>query len=429
MQQIKVKPVKRLKGIITLPGDKSISHRAIMLGSIAKGISEIRGFSRSEDCLNTLHAFQLLGVKIKEEGENLVIYGQGLYGLQEPEEVIDLGNSGTTARLILGILSAQKFYTVITGDKSLRTRPMARVTEPLRKMGAQIWGRKGVNFLPLTIKGAALKPIDYVLPVASAQVKSALLLAGLYAEGETNVTEPAKSRDHTEKMLKYLGAEIKIKKLTVTLQGHSQLKGNTIFIPGDLSSAAFFIVAAAILKDSEIVIKNVGINPTRTGIIEILKKMGVNLHLKNGREKSGEIVADLEIKGSKLKGITIKGKIIPRIIDEIPILSIAAALAKGKTVIRDARELRVKETDRIKAIVENLRNLGVKVEELDDGMIIQGANKLQGAQVNSFGDHRIAMSLIIAGLMASGETTVSDTTCINTSFPGFMDTLENITEG
>lgn len=427
MQQIKVKPVKKLKGIITLPGDKSISHRAIMLGSIAEGISEIRGFSRSEDCLNTLHAFQLLGVKIKEEGENLIIYGQGLYGLQEPEEVIDVGNSGTTARLILGILSAQKFYTVITGDKSLRTRPMARVTEPLRKMGAQIWGRKGVNFLPLTIKGATLKPIDYVLPVASAQVKSALLLAGLYAEGETSVTEPAKSRDHTEKMLKYLGAEIKIKKLTVMLQGHSQLKGNTIFVPGDLSSAAFFIVAAAILKDSEIVIKNVGINPTRTGIIEILKKMGVNLHLKNGREKSGEIVADLEIKGSKLKGITIKGEIIPRIIDEIPILSIAAALAKGKTVIRDARELRVKETDRIKAIVENLRNLGVKVEELDDGMIIQGANKLRGAKTNSFGDHRIAMSLIIAGLVASGETTVSDTACINTSFPDFMDTLEKIT--
>ena len=427
MEEIRVKPVERLEGVIRVPGDKSISHRAVFLGSLAEGISEITGFSGSEDCLATVRAFQSLGVKIEGIGtENLTVEGKGLSGLKEPENVIDVGNSGTTARLLLGVLSGQSFSSVITGDDSLRKRPMARVTEPLRKMGARILGRKGVNLAPLTIKGGDLKPLDYISPIASAQVKSAILLAGLQAKGETRVTEPAKSRDHTEKMLKYLGAKIKSEKLTVSLEGPGKLQGKRIFVPGDISSASFFIVAASLLEGSTILIENVGINPTRTGIIEVLKKMGANLALKNGREECGEMIADIEVRGSRLKGITLRGKIIPRIIDEIPILAVAASLARGKTVIREARELRVKETDRIAAMTENLRRMGVTIEELDDGMVIQGAKNLQGAKGESFGDHRIAMSLIVAGLAAQTETVVYDTECIKTSFPSFMPTLKKL---
>jgi 3-phosphoshikimate 1-carboxyvinyltransferase len=427
MEEIRVKPVERLEGEIKVPGDKSISHRAVFLGSLAQGVTEVRGLSLSEDCLATVEAFRSLGIEIEGAGrENLIIQGKGLSGLKEPEDVIDVGNSGTTARLLLGVLSGQGFYSVITGDESLRKRPMARVTEPLRKMGARISGRKGVNFLPLTVKGGNLKPLDYTSPIASAQVKSAILLAGLYAKGETKVTEPAKSRNHTEKMLKYLGARIKSERLAAILEGPGELQGKRIFVPGDISSASFFMVAASILKGSRILIKNVGINPTRTGIIEVLKKMGADLILKNGREECGEMIADIEVKGSKLKGISLRGEIIPRIIDEIPILVVAASLARGKTLIRQARELRVKETDRITAMTENLRRMGARVEELDDGMVIQGVDNLQGAEAESFGDHRTAMSLIIAGLAARGETVVYNTECIKTSFPSFMPTLKKI---
>lgn len=426
MERIEVRKIKGLRGEIILPGDKSISHRAVIIGSLGKGEVKVKGLSFGEDNLRTIAAFQQMGVVIEEEGKrNFRIKGEGLFALKEPTQVIDAGNSGTTMRLLTGLLSGQRFFSVISGDSSLNQRPMKRVIEPLSKMGARIWGREG-NFAPLAISGSTLKAITYQLPVASAQVKSAIILAGLYAEGITEVVELSCTRDHTERMLIYFGVELERKGNSVRVRGESEWEGRDIIVPGDISSAAFFIVAATIVPNSEIAIRGVGINPTRTGFLEILKSMGASIEMVKEREVSGEPVADIVVRSSRLNGTEIRGEIIPRTVDEIPILSIAASLAEGETVIRDARELRVKETDRIKAIVNELRKFGVSVEEYEDGIMIAGQERIRGSHCQSYGDHRMAMSLIIAGLASEGETVVDDTACIRTSFPQFMETLNSI---
>src|SRR3989337_346064 len=414
MKSIIIKKSKSLKGEITVPGDKSISHRTIMLGSIAEGDTHISGFLEGEDNICTLNAFRLMGIEIERVKKGkLIIHGKGLNGLKEPLDVIDAGNSGTTTRLLTGLLAGQNFLSVITGDEYLRKRPMKRVIEPLSRMGALIHGRDKGNLAPLVIIGHRLKAMDYVSPIASAQIKSAILLAGLFAEGITSVTEPVKSRDHTER----------------------RIKAQDMDIPGDISSAAFFIVAGLITRGSEVLIKNVGVNPTRTGIIDILKKMGGDIEFLNERELSGEPVADILVKSASLKGIEIGSRDVPRAIDEFPILCIAASAAKGRTVITGASELRVTESDRIATMSMELKKMGVKVEELPDGMIIQGsqgfkgpapAGSRQGARVQSHGDHRVAMSMIVAGLVAGGRAKGGSTESIDTSFPGFLKKLSEL---
>ncbi len=425
MQQLVIKKVDRLKGAVTVPGDKSISHRAVMFAALSEGKSSIFNFLKSEDCLNTKKAFLQLGIKFSTRGKALIIYGQGLHGLKAARKPIDCGNSGTTMRLISGILAGQRFTSVLTGDKYLRRRPMKRVITPLRAMGAKIEAVHD-ELAPLKIYGGYLQGIEYTLPVASAQVKSCILLAGLYADGKTSVVEPVPARDHTEKMIAYLGANIKKQGRKITVQGNTGLQSKKIIVPGDISSAAFLLVAASIIPGSRILIRKVGINPTRNGIITILQKMGARIKVKNKRNFGAEPVADLEVSSSNLRGITIDGPIIPNIIDEIPILSVAAAMARGKTVIRGAKELRVKETDRIRSIASQLRKMGVKIEERKDGMVIYGPAQLKGAVVESFGDHRTAMSLAVAALAAAGKTVIKDTECINTSFPGFEKLLRKI---
>lgn len=425
---LEITPANKLKGTILLPGDKSISHRAVMFGSLAEGEIQVEGFLEAEDCLNTILALQSLGIKIERISTNLIIHGKGLQGLQKPSDVIDVGNSGTTIRLLLGILSAQKFESNITGDESIRRRPMKRVIEPLSQMGAKILASDG-TYAPLKVYGNPnLLPIRYLLPVASAQVKSAILLAGLWTSGVTSVIEPLPTRDHTERMLNFLGAQIMKDDLSISITGGVPLKGDRkIKIPADISSAAFFMVAACIIKNAEIILLNVGINPTRVGIIDVLKKMGANIKLENQRVISGEPIADIIVKSSKLKGISIGQTMIPGLIDEIPILTVAACLAKGRTEIREANELRVKETDRIKSMVTELNKMGAKVIELEDGLIIDGVQGLTGAEVESYGDHRTAMSLAIAGLVAQGKTKINNVDCIHTSFPEFNKTLKEIT--
>lgn len=415
-----------LKGEIYAPGDKSISHRAIILGALAQGKSEVTNFCPGEDTHRTIGAFRALGITIEGTEDSFSVWGQGLDGLSESRDVIDAGNSGTTMRLLAGVLSGQSFFSVLTGDGSLRSRPMKRVTEPLRAMGAVIDGRNQGDYAPLAIRGGTLSPLAYQSPVASAQIKSALLLAGLYAEGETTVTEPASSRDHTERMLRAMGAKIETKDTTVRLQGRPQLAPFSLFVPGDISSAAFFLVAAAILPGSEIVIRKVGVNPLRAGVLEVLHQMGAEIALTNVQDSGGEPIADITVKGSRLKATTLSGELIPRAIDEMPIVAVAAACAEGTTLIRDARELRVKETDRIAAMAAGLRKFGVPVEEFSDGMAITGQPHLQGAEVASYGDHRIAMAFAVAGLTASGTTVVQDAETIATSFPDFMQYLESL---
>jgi 3-phosphoshikimate 1-carboxyvinyltransferase len=415
-----------LKGEFYPPGDKSISHRAIILGSIAHGKTHVTNFCLGEDTLRTIQAFRSLGIKIEGSETEYTVWGKGLNGLQEPQDVIDAGNSGTTTRLITGLLSGQSFFSVINGDASLRKRPMKRITDPLRAMGAKIDGRGEGDYVPLAIRGGKLTPLEYKTPVASAQVKSALLLGGLYADGVTQVTEPAFSRDHTERMLGAIGASIEKIGTTVRIHGFPNLEAFTLFIPGDISSAAFFIVGATLLTDSRVIIRNVGVNPLRTGILEILKQMGANIEITKIREEGGEPIADLIVKPYPLKAVEIKGDMIPQTIDEIPILAVAAAHAEGTTVIRDAKELRVKETDRINAMATGLKKFGVKVEEFSDGMAITGQPELKGTTVFSYGDHRVAMAFTIAGLTASGETKVEDTASIATSFPNFMESLESL---
>lgn len=427
MSQINVKYRGPFRGEIIPPPDKSISHRAIMLASLAEGKSIIRNFLRAEDPIRTLEAFKQMGVDIQESFRNneIAINGRGLFGLKEPENAIDCGNSGTTMRLLSGVLAGQPFSVTLTGDSSLAKRPMQRVIAPLCQMGAGIESERG-GFPPLRIKGGTITPVRYKSPVASAQVKSAVLLAGLYCDGVTTVVETVKSRDHTERLLKAMGIDIYIKDLEVSIKGRAVLKPIDITVPGDFSSAAFFIVAGIIVPGSEIVIKDTGINPTRTGLIKTLKRMGADIRLENRREVSGEPVADIYVKHSSLAGVTIGADMVPKTIDEFPILCVAAAKAQGKTEITGARELRVKESDRITSITSELRKMGVTVDELDDGLIITGREDLKPAVLQSFGDHRIAMAMAVAGLAADGESVVLDTECVNTSFPGFMDMLESL---
>lgn len=426
MQSYRVSPAKGMRGEITVPGDKSISHRSIMLGSLAKGTTSVRGLLRGEDNMATLKAFQSMGITTRDDGELLTILGNGLHGLVEPEDVVDCGNSGTSMRLLCGLLAAQNFFSVLTGDQYLRRRPMKRVITPLSQMGAGIYGRAGGEKAPLAILGHKLRGVEYASPVSSAQVKSALMLAGLYAEGETRVTEPFLSRDHSERMFRYFGADVETFEGGVAVRGGRELEGRDITVPGDISSASFFIVAALIVPDSELLIRGVGVNPTRTGILDILTGMGGSIELLDCRELSGEPVADILVRSSNLKGIEIKGDVVPRAIDEFPVISVAAAVAEGRTTIRDAHELRVKETDRIAAMAANLRRAGVTVEETGDGMEIDGVEKLAGSAAESRGDHRIAMSMLVAGLTAVGETSVDDTACIATSFPTFLSLIEKV---
>ena len=426
MKSITVQKKEHLKGEFFPPGDKSISHRAIICGSIARGKTRVTNFCPGEDTARTVETFRSLGVNIDGRGSAYLISGNGLHGLREPSDVLYAGNSGTTTRLMTGLLSGQKFFSVITGDESLRTRPMRRVTEPLRAMGAKIDGRGMGDYAPLAIRGTALSPLTYESPVASAQVKSAILLGGLYAEGVTQVTEPSVSRDHTERMLKAIGADIKRDGAVVRISGFPTLEEFSLHIPGDISSAAFLIVGAILLPGSRVTVRNVGTNPLRTGVLEALKAMGANVVITNLREELGEPIADVVVTSSPLKSIEISGEMVPRIIDEIPILAVAAAHAEGTTIVRGAKELRVKETDRITATVEGLRRFGVTVEEFDDGMAITGGRELKGAVISSYGDHRTAMAFIIAGLTASGTSRVEDTESIATSFPNFMELLESL---
>lgn len=428
MKNIGVERKKRIKGEISLPGDKSISHRAIMLGSIAQGKTRVKEFSDCADCRNTLNAFLKLGIEIEDHSQGeLTIHGQGLKGLTSAKEIIDVGNSGTTMRLLSGILAGQDFSSTITGDEYLQRRPMKRIILPLREMGAKI-SSPDDNHPPITIVGQKLHPIDYHSPVASAQVKSCVLLAGLYAKGRTSLTESSPSRDHTERMLKYLNGPIEIEGTAIFIEGVSELEARAITIPGDISSATFFIITCLLLKNSEIRIKGVGINPTRTGVIDILKKMEADIVIENVHELCGEPVADLIVKSSNLRGTNIGGALIPRIIDEIPVLAVAATQAEGVTEISNAQELRVKESDRIGNVVSEFSKMGASIKEKEDGMVISGGKRLTGSSVNSFGDHRMAMALTIGGLIADGETTINDVACIDTSFPHFMDALNRMVE-
>ncbi|NLC70629.1 MAG: 3-phosphoshikimate 1-carboxyvinyltransferase [Desulfuromonadaceae bacterium] len=421
MNRCEIDPARGgLRGEVTIPGDKSVSHRAVIFSSLAEGSSYVRNFLCGEDNYRTVEAFRRMGVPIEEKGDNLLrIQGRGLDGLKEPEDVLDCGNSGTTIRLLSGLLAGQPFFSVLTGDQYLRKRPMKRVVKPLSEMGARIWGRSQGDLPPLAIHGGRLRPISYDSPIASAQVKSALLLAGLYCDGVTTVREPCLSRDHTERMLPFFGADLHPVAGGVALTGRPRLHGCEVTVPGDISSAAFFMVAALIVPHSELLIRNVGVNPTRDGIIEALRRMGGDLELVDERLAAGEPVADILVRGSRLKGIEIGGSLIPRMIDEIPVFTVAAALAEGTSVVRDAQELRVKETDRIASMTSELTKLGGEVEARPDGMVITGRERLQGGKVLSHGDHRIAMSMAVAGLRALSPVEVEDIACTATSFPGF----------
>lgn len=419
-----------LKGRIQVPGDKSISHRALMLGAIAEGETIIQGLLLGEDPRSTAACFRALGAEISTLNTQQVrVRGVGLGNLLEPKDVLDAGNSGTTLRLMLGLLASQpERFFVVTGDGSLRSRPMSRVVNPLQQMGAEIWGRRANSLAPLAVRGQALRPIHYHSPIASAQVKSCILLAGLTTEGQTTVTEPALSRDHSERMLRAFGAEVTVDPEThsVTVTGPAKLVGQSVVVPGDISSAAFWLVAGAIVPGSDLTIENVGINPTRTGILEALEAMGADITQENPRSVAGEPVADLRVRSSSLQACKIAGDQIPRLIDEIPILVVAAAFASGTTVIRDAAELRVKESDRIAAIASQLNQMGARVTELPDGLEIVGGTPLKGNEVDSFTDHRIAMSLAIAALNATGTTTIHRAEAATISYPNFIPTLQQI---
>lgn len=413
-----------LKGTIKIPGDKSVSHRAVMFGSLAKGDTEITGFLRGDDCMSTISCFKKLGIDIDVTDDKVVVHGKGLKGLSAPSETLDVGNSGTTIRLISGILSAQNFDSVLNGDASIQKRPMKRVITPLSLMGASIESTND-GYAPLTIHGSKLKAIEYTMPVASAQVKSAILLASLFAEGTTVINEPVASRNHTEIMLNYFGADIKNNNGVITSSPVEELYGRNLEVPGDISSAAFFMVAGLVVPDSHIIIENVGINPTRTGIIDALQAMGGYVKVLNERKSGGELVGDIEVKTSHLKATTLEGSIIPRMIDEIPVFAVAALCAEGTTYVKDASELKVKESNRIATMSTELGKMGVTITETDDGMIIEGNQKLKGNTVYSHLDHRVAMSCAIAALVAEGNTTITDADCVGISFPDFYDILEN----
>lgn len=430
MSSLTITPGGPLRGTISVPGDKSITHRAIILSALAEGDSLITGYCRGEDCLNTARAFRAMGVRIDEQPDRLRVYGKGLWGLSEPEQPIDCGNSGTGIRLLTGLLAGQDFFTVLTGDESVRRRPMGRVVKPLREMGASIAGRKGGELAPLAVTGSRLRGIAYRSPVASAQVKSSLLLAGLYAEGTTRITEPRPSRDHTERIFRYFGIPVTVEGSSVSLPGRPIGWGGAkeLAVPGDLSAAAFFLVGATIVPGSDVTITGVGVNPTRSGLLEILSEMGANIHVTNQREEAGEPVADLHVRAASLRGIRIGAERIPQTIDEFPILCVAAAVAEGDTIVTGATELRVKESDRIATMAAELKKMGVTTTETPDGLIIQGSRdrRFRGASCTSHGDHRVAMSLAIAGLIADAPSRIEETACIETSFPGFDDKVSEL---
>ena len=421
-----------LKGTLTVPGDKSISHRAIMFGALAEGTTTVHGFLKGADCLSTIDCFRRMGITIEEIDDTICVHGKGLHGLSESIQILDVGNSGTTTRLISGILAGQTFPSVLSGDASLNTRPMKRIMTPLHMMGADIESCKENGCAPLVIKGKPLKAIRYNSPVASAQVKSCVLLAGLYADGETSVTEPALSRDHTERMLRSFGADIRSEGCTCTITPPETLHAQHIEVPGDISSAAFFIVAGLITPDSEILIQNVGINPTRAGILNVCKAMGANITLVNEREEGGEPVADLLVRSSELNGTAIEGDMIPTLIDELPVIALMACFAKGETIIRDAHELRVKESDRIEIVSRNLKAMGADVIPTDDGFIVNSTfgkeqiPALHGADIECSLDHRIAMTFSVAGINADGETRILDSDCVDVSYPGFFAEIERL---
>ncbi|MCZ6539143.1 MAG: 3-phosphoshikimate 1-carboxyvinyltransferase [Chloroflexi bacterium] len=423
---------RTLRGEIIAPGDKSVSHRAVMFNALSHtGTARITNFSPGADCTSTVEIMRALGVEITREsgrdgmGDSLTVRGVGLYGLQEPADILDAGNSGTTARLMSGILAGRDIVTILTGDDSLKSRPMGRVVEPLRKMGAEIAGRAGGTLAPLVFHGGSLKGTKYEMPVASAQLKSSLLLAGLRADGTTSLTQPAESRDHTERMFSAMGVKLAKSGLSLTLEP-SELETVDIEVPGDISSAAFWMVAGICHPDAELLIRNVGTNPTRAGIITALRQMGADLALVDEREVAGEPVADVLVKSSQLKAIELAGDIVPLLIDEIPVLAVAAAHAEGTTVIRDAAELRVKESDRIRASISWLKGAGVEAEATDDGMIVPGAGVIHGGQFQSYDDHRLAMSLGVAGLVADGPITVLDPDVAGVSYPDFWKTIERL---
>ena len=418
--------IKGIRGEITVPGDKSISHRAVMFGSLAQGITTVENFLRGADCLSTIDCFRRLGISIEETPEQITIHGKGLDGLSVPSEILDAGNSGTTTRLISGILSGQTFETTLTGDASIQKRPMGRIIEPLTQMGASITSLGGNGCAPLRIEGRPLHGIYYTTKVASAQVKSAILLAGLYADSPTSVTEPALSRNHSELMLGLFGANVKTEGTTATIEPRPRLSGQKILVPGDISSAAYFIAAACITPDSELLIRHVGVNPTRDGILRVCRMMNADVTLLPYKEESGEPSADLLVRSSSLKGCVIEGELIPTLIDELPIIAVMACFAEGTTVIRDAAELKVKESNRIDAMAENLAAMGANVTATDDGLIIEGGRPLRGAAIDSHLDHRIAMSFAIAALNADGETRIQGAECVNISYPAFYQDLNRI---
>ena len=421
---------KPLRGTLTVSGDKSISHRAIMLGSLATGTTEIEGFLPGEDCLSTIRCFRSMGVQIEQNGSSVKVFGRGLRELTAPAGILDCGNSGTTTRLLSGVLAAQHFNSVLSGDASIQRRPMKRIMIPLRAMGADITSVSGNDCAPLSIHGKQLYGIHFNSPIASAQVKSAVLLAGLYASGQTTVTEPALSRDHTERMLRSFGAKVLTGNFedrpSVTVTETQNLYGTEISVPGDISSAAFFLVGASIVPGSEVVLRNVGINPTRDGVISALRAMGAKIEVLEVRNEDSEPAADLLVRYAPLHGTEIGGELIPRLIDELPVLAAAAAVAEGRTVIRDAAELKVKESNRIRTMAEGLSRLGAKVEETEDGLIIDGGAALHGGAVESYSDHRIAMSFAILSLVTDGEVRISDPDCVNISAPTFYEDLKSL---
>ena len=420
-----------LKGTVSVPGDKSISHRCIMFGSIAEGTTEIHNFLPGADCLATIRCFRALGIDIRQEGSTVTVHGKGLHGLSAPSHILDVGNSGTTTRLLSGILAGQPFESRLSGDESLNSRPMKRIIDPLTQMGADITSVLGNGCAPLCITPSRLHGIHYDSPVASAQVKSCILLAGLYADGETSVTEPGLSRNHTELMLKEFGADIRsvhnldCSRATAVIRPCGDLHGQKITVPGDISSATYFIAAGLIVPDSEIRITNVGINPTRAGMLKVCEDMGAQIELSNERTEGGEKIADITVKTSRLHGTVIEGDIIPTLIDEIPIIAVMAAVAEGTTIIRDAAELKVKETDRIETVTDNLKAMGCDITPAPDGMIINGG-RLKGASIHTLLDHRIAMAFSIAALAAEGRTHILDSKCVDVSYPTFYDTFEEL---
>jgi 3-phosphoshikimate 1-carboxyvinyltransferase len=427
MSQLAVRSGLPLRGRVCVPGDKSISHRALILGAIAEGLSRVENFLPAADCRATLGAVRALGIEIEEQTPTtLTVHGRGLAGLQEPDSVLDCARSGTTLRLLAGLLAGQSFFSVLSGSAQLRQRPMGRVAEPLRRMGATVLGRDGGRWPPLAIQGGNLCGMEYRLPVASAQVKSALLLAGLYADSPTTLLVPGPARDHTECMLLAMGGELELGDGSVGIRPGSELQPLDVVVPGDFSSAAFLIVAATLVAGSEISIESVGVNPTRTGLLDILWAMGASVMLHDERRVFGEPVADLAVRGAELHGVEVGGALVVRTIDEFPVLAVAATQAQGETVVRDAAELRVKETDRIATTVKELHRMGAEIEALSDGFVVHGPTPLKGTTVHSHGDHRLAMALVVAGLIATGETLVQDVACIADSFPGFVSTIARL---